>query len=312
VVSVAIPTSFDKSRRGSAHRQQSAPTRRPRLRYSPTPLPLPPRHTGRLSCAALSSPSVSTSANHPPHPSPSPPSLSLSPFSPSSILRYDGAAGGRRRRGDVGGVGRHHAEVRVVRPDGVPRRGACRRRPRLPPPLLPVPPLQEHTPGPSLFSPLRFLPPLLGSRMDSWGVVEQSLVITKRKFTCRISRTVTWCFCDSGYYCERRSSQSSWAVLSCFLVLASNCLAASFNCCTSWSGFVSYRLHDHVDCDCAGFAHGVTCYALNLYWFLLVSELGTKSRIGSTQYRVQNLLFHLSTIVPSVNFSLATTWQVRI
>ena len=311
-MSVAIPTSFDKSRRGSAHRQQSAPTRRPRLRYSPTPLPLPPRHTGRLSCAALSSPSVFTSANHPPHPSPSPPSLSLSPFSPSSILRYDGAAGGRRRRGDVGGVGRHHAEVRVVRPDGVPRRGACRRRPRLPPPLLPVPPLQEHTPGPSLFSPLRFLPPLLGSRMDSWGVVEHSLVITKRKFTCRISRTVTGAFVILAIIAS--VAQVRVAGLSClaFLSLLRIAWLLPSIAVLPWSGFVSYRLHDHVDCDCAGFAHGVTCYALNLYWFLLVSELGTKSRIGSTQYRVQNLLFHLSTIVPSVNFSLATTWQVRI
>ena len=38
---------------------------------------------------------------------------------------------------------------------------------------------------------------------------------------------VPWCFSDSGYSCERHSSQSRWAVLSSFPVLASNCLAAA-------------------------------------------------------------------------------------
>ena len=142
-MALAFPTSFDKSRRERAHTAPKPPSR---------PSVILPR---LLSCAVLlgSFHSTTTFANHPPHhPSPSPPPFGLSP-SPFPILHLsrreqDGGAGGRRRRGDVGGVGRHHAEVRVVRPDGLPRRGARRRRARLPPPLLPVPPLQEHAPGP--------------------------------------------------------------------------------------------------------------------------------------------------------------------
>ena len=96
---------------------------------------------------------------------------------------------------------------------------------------------------------------------------------------------VPWCFSDSGYSCERHSSQSRWAVLSSFPVLASNCLAAASVAILPWSGFVSYRLHDHVDCDCAQFAHEITCCALNFVLVLAVlleSELGAKSQIGST------------------------------
>lgn len=56
--------------------------------------------------------------------------------------------GGGGSRDGGGGVGRHDAEVRLVREDGLPRRGARRRRPRLPPPVLPLHPLQGHPPGP--------------------------------------------------------------------------------------------------------------------------------------------------------------------
>ena len=58
-----------------------------------------------------------------------------------------------------------------------------------------------------------------------------------------------------------------------------SCLAFLSLLRISWSGFVSYRLHDHVDCDCARFAHGITCCALNFVLVLAVlldSELGTK------------------------------------
>ena len=133
---------------GGSERTPHQATNSTRCRYSPTP--------PELCCSARLLPfhfHHRSTANHPPHhPSPSPPPFGLSP-SPFPILHLsrreqDGGAGGRRRRRDVGGVGRHHAEVRVVRPDGLPRRGARRRRARLPPPLLPVPPLQEHAPGP--------------------------------------------------------------------------------------------------------------------------------------------------------------------
>lgn len=127
--------------------------------HSHASLPAP---QARLSCAALSfhfhtrqssTPSIAVASFFPP--------LFFSLPDPSLLYREHDGAGGRRQQGDVGGVGRHHAEVRVVRPEGVPRRGACRRRPRLSPPLLPVPPLQEHTPGLSLtpLPSLRFLPP---------------------------------------------------------------------------------------------------------------------------------------------------------
>ena len=60
--------------------------------------------------------------------------------------------------------------------------------------------------------------------------------------------------------------------LSClaFSVLASNYSAAALVAVLPWSGFVSYRLHDHVDCDCARFAHGITCCALNFVLVLAV------------------------------------------
>jgi hypothetical protein len=202
-VPVAIPTSFDKSRRVRAH---TAAVRT----NSPSALPLfshaslPPRHTGRLSCAALSSPSISTFANHPPHPSPSPLSFSPSPILRLSIAgtteQQEGGDGEGTMSGAWGGTtqkcascGRTVYPVEELAADGRVYHRPCFRchhcKSTLQVPLF--------TPFVSYPSPAR-----------------EHSIVTKQQFRCRISRTVTWFFCDSGYYCERRSSQSSWAVLS--------------------------------------------------------------------------------------------------
>lgn len=179
----------------------NSPSALPLFSQSHASLPAP---QARLSCAALSSllPFPHSPIIHPIHRRRLflPPSL-LPPRSFASLSR---ARRSRRAATARGCRGRGAAPRRSARRAA----GGCTPSRSLPPtavsttaPASGATTARAHSRSLSYPPPLpSFPPPCL--RMDSWGVVEHSLV-TEQKFKRRMGRTVTWCFCESAYYCER-------------------------------------------------------------------------------------------------------------